>query len=129
MCVCVSSLLQLTGVSRVRADQGQLGQQHLDGDPLKKPTGFMFNPVELLSALERRCFVKHGLCSRPLGGRHAECIGKTGQRAAIFQEEMCVAILKGIRAQLIKDRRTRPGARSIYEMMLDGDGEIEIFEE
>ena len=103
------SRLQLTGVNRVRADQCQLGQRNLAGDPIRKPTGFMSNSVELLHALERRCFGKDGLRWRPSGGRHAECIGKTAQRAAIFQEEMCVTILKGIRAQLIKDRRTRPG--------------------
>ena len=41
---------------------------------------------------------------------------------------MCVTILKGIRAQLIKDRRTRPGEMCIYEMMLEGNDEIEDFE-
>ena len=41
---------------------------------------------------------------------------------------MCVTILKDIRAQLIKDRRTRPGERCIYEMMLEGDDEIKMFE-
>ena len=59
---------------------------------------------------------------------HAECISKTAQRAGIFQEETCVAILKGIRAQLIMDHRTRPGERCIYEMMLEGDDEIEMLE-
>ena len=41
---------------------------------------------------------------------------------------MCVTILKGLRAQLIKDRRTRPGERCIFDMMLGGDVEIEMFE-
>ena len=41
---------------------------------------------------------------------------------------MCITILKSIRAQLIKDYRTRPGERCIYEMMLEGDDESEMFE-
>ena len=86
-------VLQLTGVGRIRADQCQLGQQTVVGDPIKKPTGFMSNSEEILSVLNRRCFGKGGLCTRPLGGRHAECIGKVAQRAAIFQEELCGSML------------------------------------
>ena len=36
--------------------------------------------------------------------------------------------MKGIRAQLTKDFCTLPGERCIYEMMLEGDDEIEMFE-
>ena len=41
---------------------------------------------------------------------------------------MCVTILRGIRAQLIKDRRTCPGERCVYDIMLEGNDEIEMFE-
>ena len=111
----VQALLQTTGVGKVIADQCQLGQQTEQGDPLKKPTGFMSNAPELLKMLDRRCFGRHGLCSRAEGGRHAECLGKKAQRAAIFQEELCVAILRGFRAQLLKDRRMRNGEISVVE--------------
>ena len=81
----VMNLLQHQDVERIRADQCQLGQQTLQGDPVKKPTGFMSNAPELLRSLSRRCFGKHGLCSRRSGDRHAEGIGKVAQPAAIFQ--------------------------------------------
>ena len=45
---CVARTLQLDGVTRIRADQGHLGQQTIEGDPIKKPTGFMSNSKELL---------------------------------------------------------------------------------
>ena len=46
----------------------------------------------------------------------------------MFQEELCLTILKGIHKQLIVDKRTRPGEHSVYAAMLDGDDEIEAFE-
>ena len=99
----MQELLCKQGVQRIRADQCQLGQQTSDGDPVKKPTGFMSNAAELLAALNRRCFGKNGLCSRPQGGHHRECIGRVARNAAVFQEELCITILKGLRAQLISD--------------------------
>ena len=56
-----------------------------------------------------------------------ECIGKMAQRAAIFQEELCVAILRGIRAQLLNDKRMRPGEVGMVEeagVMMDGHDEV-----
>ena len=38
----------MNGVSRIVADQCQLGQHPDSGEPLKKPTGFMLNAPELL---------------------------------------------------------------------------------
>ena len=67
---CVLEVLQLTGVKRITADQCQLGQQTDDGEPDKKPTGFMSNCEDILSRLHRRCSGKHGWCSRPGGGQH-----------------------------------------------------------
>ena len=37
---------------------------HTEGDPIKKPTGFMSNVSELPAALNKRCFGLHGLRSR-----------------------------------------------------------------
>ena len=120
-------MLSQEQVHRVVADQCQYGQQTEQGDPLKKPTGFMSNAALLLQHLGKRCFGKGGLCTRPAGGMHVECIGKKAQRAAIFQEELCVAILRGIRAQLIADRRMRRGEVGMVEesgVMLDGHDEV-----
>ena len=44
-----------------------------------------------------------------------ECLGKKAQRATIFQEELCVAISRGIRAQLLIDRRMRPREVGVVE--------------
>ena len=100
---CVRTVLDHPNVSRVVADQCQLGQEDEDGSPIKKPTGFMSNSPVLLQHLDRRCFGRGGLCTRPRGGQHVECIGKRAQRAAIFQEELCLTILRGLRAQLVDD--------------------------
>ena len=81
---CVASLLQLIGVSRIRADQCRLGQQNLDGDPLKKPTGLMSKSDELLSTLERRCF-------RPPGGRHAKSASARQPREQPSFRKRCAA--------------------------------------
>ena len=123
----VLGLLATRGVDRVVADQCQLGQQTDSGDPLKKPTGFMSNSEELLRALGRRCFGKHGLCSRAEGGRHAECLGKKAQRAAIFQEELCITILRGFRKQMLMDKKMRNGEVSVVDsegVMRDADEDV-----
>ena len=57
----------------------------------------MSNAPELPTAPSRRCFGKHGLCSRPQGGKHAERLGTKAQGAAILQEELRVTVLRGIR--------------------------------
>ena len=110
------------------ADQCQFGQETDAGDPLKKPTGFMSNAPELLDELNKRCFGRRGLCSRPKGGKHAECLGKKAQRAAIFPGELCIAILRGFKFQLLKDRRMRHGEVGLtYDadgVMLDADDEM-----
>ena len=43
-----------------------------------------------------------------------QCLGKRAQRAAIFQEELCLAILRGLRDQLIKDGRMRRNEIGIH---------------
>ena len=63
---------------------------------IKKPTGFMSNFEEILATLDRKCFGRDRLCSRPCGGSHKHCLGKVAQRAAVFQEELRVSILCGL---------------------------------
>ena len=68
---CILPVLKLNGVQRITADQCQLGQEDEEGNPIRKPTGFMSNSPEMLVQLHRRCFGRNGLCSRPKGGQHA----------------------------------------------------------
>ena len=117
-------------VSKVVAHQCKVGQQIDEVDPLKKPTGFMSNAPVLLKNSARRCFGHHGLCTRPQGGRHVECLGKKAQQAAIFQEELCMAILRDLKDQLLTYRRLRTGEASIVDaegVMVDGNEEIEDY--
>ena len=82
-------------------------EPEIQEDPCKKPTGFMSNAPILLGALNLWCSGRYGRCSRPQWGRHVECLGKKAQGAAIFQKELCMAILQGIESQLLADRRMR----------------------
>ena len=119
----ITNLLRQEGIDKINADQCQLGKQTDSGDPLKKPTGFMSNASQPLSKLNRRCFGQHGICSRPQRGRHVECLSKKAQRAAIFQEELCMAILTGFTDQLGHDRGMRDGELSMFDIdgiMMDG---------
>ena len=59
-----------------------------------------------------------------------ECLGKKAQRAAIFQDELCIAILRGFKRQLLRDRRMRHGEVGLTQheegVMHDGDDEVAI---
>ena len=94
---CVLEVLQHRGVARITADQCQLGQEAENSEPLKKPTGFMSNCEDLLDQLHRRCTGRGGSCSRPKGGVHQLCNGKTVRRAAIFQRDLCEGVFIGFR--------------------------------
>ena len=118
------AMLQLQGVRRVRGDQCQFDQVSEAGNPIRKATGFMSNSDRLLEALNRRCFGRHGFCTRELGGCHQDCIGKVARRAAIYSDRMCEAILAGAREQLKADKRMREGEVGIHCAMDDGDDEV-----
>ena len=77
---CIQAVLQLQGVRRVRGDQCQFGQVSDTGNPIRKATGFMSNSECVLDILNKRCFGRHGFCSRELGGKHQDCIGRTAKR-------------------------------------------------
>ena len=84
----------------------------------------MSNSKCLLDVLNRRCFGRHGFCSRPEGGRHQDCIGKTARRAAIYSDQMCETILAGARGQFKADRRVHNGEVGIHCAIYDGDDEV-----
>lgn len=87
-------------VERIRADRCRSAQDAEDGGPVNKPTGFMSNSPMLLEVVNRRCFGRNGLCTRPQGGKHTQCLGKVAQREAVLQEELCATILRGFAADL-----------------------------
>ena len=125
---CVMAVLSLSGVRRVRADQCMHGQESDAGNPIRKPTGFMSNSVHLLDALNKRCFGRKGLCSRPGGGVHQPCLGKVARRAAIFSDVMCEIIFSGFSAQMKADRRMRENEHGLNHVMLEGsDGVNDYF--
>ena len=84
----VEDLLQTPSVFRVVGDQCQYGAEAISGprrgQPVKKPSGFMSNSVEVLNSLNRRCRGVKGACSRPKGGTHAPCWGKVAKEAAVY---------------------------------------------
>ena len=123
----VLSVLSLQGVQRIRANQCMHGQESDVGNPIKKPTGFMSNSPHLLDALHKRCFGRRGLCSRPSGGMHQNCLGKVARRAAIFIDTMCEMILSGFSAQMKADRRMRGNEVGVNHVMLDGSDDLDDF--
>ena len=118
---CVQEVWAMTGVRRVIGDQCIFGQATEEGAPVKKPTGFLTNSPEMAIELEKRCQGKRGECSRPGGGRHAPCLGKVAQRAAIYHDKLCEAILRGLSKQMRADRKQR----DMEVGMLAGDAAIQ----
>ena len=111
---CVQRILAMKGVDRVVGDQCQLGQRSHDGQPVKKPTGWMSNSSCVLTELERRCLGQGGMCST--GERHRPCSGRrTCRDAAIYPKRLCRAILRGFRRQLQDDGVLRPGTIGIHQ--------------
>ena len=82
--------------------------------------GFMSNSPHLLDALHKRCFGRRGLCSRPSGGMHQNCLGTIARRAAIISDTMCEMILSGFSVQMKADRRMRGNKVGVNHVMLDG---------
>ena len=108
------------GVCRVGCDQCMYGQETVEGQPVKKPTGFMGNSSVQMKLLQTRRRGKHGMCSRHGGGRHQPCLGKVALRAAIYHNKLCEAVLRGLAQQLALDRRIRPGESVVNVAMHEG---------
>ena len=112
---CMEQLQELPGVETVRGDQyGAVAPHGPDrGCPVKKPTGFMSNSLEIRHALSRICEGRNGGCSRPEGGRHTACQGSITKDMAKYPRELCRAVLRGLTAQLRADRRLVNGCYGI----------------
>merc|ERR1712091_623057 len=83
--------------------------------PVKKPTTFLTNAPELAKRLRTRCGGRGGNCSRPGGGVHAQCRGKTARLAAVYDFKLCRAILVGFRDQLRSDGLFEDGFVGLME--------------
>ena len=84
-------------------------------DPVNKPTTFMANAPEVARELRQRCQGRGGACSRPQGGRHAQCRSKTARMAAVYHFKLCRAIVVGLWNQLPEDGVCKDGFISMLE--------------
>ena len=103
---------KVSGMGEVRVvvgDQCQYNAQDRRGAPIKKPTKFMTNSPAIAEQLEKRCRGRLGLCSRPSGGSHALCNGRTAKEAAMYLFDLCRAILRDFRNQMLIDGRMGRG--------------------
>ena len=119
----VKKIMNLEGVERTVGHQCQYGAQS-DGQPIKKPTGFMSNCPGIRKALSKICSGRHGQCSRAEGGDHILCNGRVARMAAIFPLKLCKAILSGLRSQLKSDGIVidgEVGLHAIDPMELDNE--------
>ena len=106
---CIRRVASMQHVQETVCDQCQYGQEWTDGEPIKKGTRWLSNSQCILQALSRRCTGRGGHCSRPKGGRHREVSGAVAKKSQIYPEELCTAILRGCRKQLIEDGRLTIG--------------------
>ena len=101
---CMQELMKHPGVERINADQCQFGAEvqsgKFQGQPVKKPTGFLSNGSRILQALTKRCEGEDGECSRTRRGEHVLCSGKVARDAARYPPGLVKAILKGISHEL-----------------------------
>ena len=129
---CMMQLEKIPGVGVVRGDQCQYGAVVRTGKykdrPVKKPTGFMSNSVEILHALSRICKGRHGNCSRPEGGSHVTCSGEIAKDMAKYPRELCRSVLRGLTSQLRADKRLVAGCYGIQakvESELDSTEDVD----
>ena len=111
----VQEIADMKGVVTATCDQCLYGCETQVKDPIKKPTTFMTNSEEIAQQLSRRCSGRGGECSRPQGGRHAQCRGKVARMAALYHFKLCRAILVGFRNQLKKDGMCQEGYVGMLE--------------
>ena len=126
---CMVQLENVPGVGTVRGDRCQYGAVVRTGRykdrPVKKPTGFMSNSVEILHALSRICKGRHGNCSRPEGGSHVTCSGEISKDMAKYPRELCRSVLRGLTSQLRADKRLIAGCYGILATADPASGSAE----
>ena len=91
--LCIQKMLSREGVFVVEMDQCQFDQKDQDGRPIRKPTRWMSNSLDILGKLDKRCGRRDGTCSAT-NSAHTTCNGKTAKQAAIYPFQLCKAILE-----------------------------------
>ena len=117
----MESLAAEPGVVKATCDQCQYGMDDLDGNPIRKPTTFLTKAAEIAGQLTKRCNGRSGQCSRKKGGFHRQCRGQVARLAAVYHFKLCRAILVGMRRQLDRDGKTRPGDVGMLDDGWDGE--------
>ncbi len=102
---CMQEVMEAEHVDSVVGDRCMYGQEARDGSPVRKATKWMSNSPWVLKALSTRCAGRGGACSREQGGEHVTVSGAEARRSQEFPFQLCKAILKGFRKQLIDDGR------------------------
>ena len=115
------------GVMRVTCDQCIYGCEAEDNSPVKKPTSFSTNAPELGRELSTRGRGRVGLCSRPEGGVHTQCRGKTARLAAMYHLKLCRAILVGFRRQLKFDGVCKDGFVGMLDAKMEKTDVLSVF--
>ena len=114
----IEQLLEVQGVERRRVDQCQWGAQVMsgpeEGSPVMKPSGIMSNAAKLLDVVCKRCRGSSGRCSRRKGGVHTHCEGKVARDAAIYSQQFCKALLRGMTHQMRHDGMATPGCVGVH---------------
>ena len=134
---CVRRILMLPGVMRTRMDQCQYGARDEEGAPVRKPTDFVTNSGYICQNLTKVCQGRHGYCrgnKSSEGMRHRPCEGKVAKKAAIYPQELCRAVLRGLAKQLRADGMTvngevgmmKPTVREMVHMMQQEDAYVLI---
>ena len=108
----VEKILSEPRVTRVTCDQCRYGCEEEDGCPIKQPTRFMTNAVELARECSARCNGRGGRggqCGNPEGGTHKQFRSKTARLAGVYHFKLCRAILVWFRRQFHHDGKCREG--------------------
>ena len=100
-------------------DQDQYGCESEKGAPIKQPTSFLTNALELSGELMARCLGRHGQCSRFDGGAHRQCRGKAARRTAVCDFTLCRAMLFDFRRRLQRNGLCNDGFVRVLDARME----------
>ena len=112
----VVEFMTMHGLTRVRGDMCCFNMVQKDDDGwalIKKPTGYMCNSLYIRSELERKCEGGH---------RHIPLMSGRAKAAQVYPDELCHAILRGLRKQLTMDGVLK-STTDLTILMMEGDQE------
>ena len=81
-------LLAMPGVERVVGNRCRFGAEAANGQPIKKPMGFITNFRGISKALSKQCAGRSGACARPQGGHHILCNGRVAVGGTLPDEAL-----------------------------------------